>query len=160
MLDLVNPRQTILVTTRSKVRGTEKDNVLAVSWHCPLSFDPPLYGISIAKTRYSFGMLKESKVFCINFMPFIKNKEVLACGQATGETTDKFTEYGLKRKDCETIDCPQLADATATIECEIIDEFEVGDHVMFVGKMTKSHRYTEDKRVFYSGGGEFTTTNR
>jgi len=45
-----------------------KINFMAVAWHTYLSFDPPLYGISIAPKRYTYKLLKESQEFNCNFL--------------------------------------------------------------------------------------------
>ena len=63
-MGVYNPRQVILVTSRNE----EKDNIFTLAWHSPVSFDPQLYAIFAGKTRFSTNIIKESRVFCVNFI--------------------------------------------------------------------------------------------
>ena len=161
-MDNVYPSQVILITSRGKTEllGKEvmKDNIMTAAWHCPLSFDPPLYGISIGKTRFTYKLIKESKVFCVNFLSYGMKDKAQYCGQATGAATDKFEKTGLTKEECDSIDCCRIKEASAQLECEVIDSFEVGDHVFFVGKMLRNTRIDDKKRLLYKGDGSFTST--
>jgi len=71
MSEITSPRQTILVSCRDRI----KDNLITVAWHMPASFSPELYAIALGKTRFSCRMIKKSKCFVVNFMPFnLKDK--------------------------------------------------------------------------------------
>ena len=161
-MKVYGPRQAVLVTCRGKVkilgRVTEKDNIMAVAWHTPLSKEPFMYAISIGKTRFSLKLIKESGVFAVNFISKKMKEQVLYCGRSSGEHIDKFAESGLKKEECEKIDCPRLADALGYLECEVADEIEAGDHILFIARVIYSKIEREDKRLFHITGDEFTTT--
>jgi flavin reductase (DIM6/NTAB) family NADH-FMN oxidoreductase RutF len=162
MREVVNPTQAVLVTSRgsSELMGKQlhKDNIMTVAWHCPLSFDPELYGICIGKTRFSCKLIKDSKVFAVNFMPYEMKEKVLFCGRSSGAAVDKFAKSGLTHEECDSIDCCRVGEASATLECEVIDEFEAGDHIFFVGKVLKTISKNDRKRLLYLGSDRFTTT--
>ncbi len=166
-IELSYPRQVILVTSRAFVKSKfsaekeHKDNVFTLSWHSPVSFNPELYAIMVGKTRYSYQLIKESKVFAVNFMPIELKKEVLFCGRNSGEMMDKFKETGLEKEECEKIDCCRLKQALAVLECHVINEVEAGDHVIFIGKVLHAKQNQKGKRIFQAQGGKdlFTTTN-
>ncbi|MFC1742245.1 flavin reductase family protein [Nanoarchaeota archaeon] len=161
MRDIVNPRQVVLVTVHGKadIMGKEvvKDNIITLTWHCPLSFDPELYGICIGKNRFSYQLIKESKVFCVNFVPYSMKEAAIQCGTSSGANVDKFEKYGLTKEGCEVIDCCAIKEALATLACEVVDEFETGDHVFFVGKVVRKMKREDDKRLFHIGGSGFTS---
>lgn len=161
-MKLYGPRQAVLVTCRGKVeilgRVKEKDNIISVAWHTPLSVEPFMYAIAVGKTRFSLKLIKESGVFAVNFISKKMQEEVVYCGRHSGEHLDKFSETGLKKEECEKIDCPRLADALGYLECEVVDEIETGDHVLFIAKVINSKLEKEDKRLFHITGNEFTTT--
>lgn len=163
-MPIYNPMQTALVTCRGTVKNKfsskeeVKDNVLTLDWHMPTSFDPFLYVISVGKKRFSYGIIKESKVFVVNFMPFELKKEVLFCGRNSGEHTDKFKESGLTKEESEKLDCCRIKEAAAYIECEVINEIETGDHIIFIGKVINSYETEEKKRLFHIEENKFTTT--
>ena len=162
MVENIYPSQVILVTSRGKAellgRESVKDNIMTAAWHCNLSFDPELYGISIGKTRFTYKLIKESKVFAVNFIAHELKDKAQYCGSSTGATVDKFEKTGLTKEECESIDCCKIKEASAQLECEVIDEFEVGDHVFFVGKILKNISKDDKKRLLYKGDGRFTST--
>jgi len=162
-MDNVYPNQAVLISTRgnAEVMGKQvsKDNIMTAAWHCPLSFEPQLYGISIGKTRFSRKLIEDSKVFAVNFIPYDMKKQALYCGQASGADTDKFDKSGLTKEECEAIDCCKVGEAVAQLECEVIDSFEVGDYIFFVGKILKNTAKEAKKRLLYRGDGEFTSTS-
>jgi flavin reductase (DIM6/NTAB) family NADH-FMN oxidoreductase RutF len=91
---ITNPRQTILLSCRGRAsvlgKNLIKDNIITLSWHTPVSFEPVLYAIAIGKTRFSAKLISQSKVFCVNFVPFSMEKEAAYCGRNSGEHLDKF----------------------------------------------------------------------
>lgn len=162
MLNIVNPRQTVLVTSRAKTeifgKEIEKDNIITVDWHTPISFNPEIYGIAIGKTRFSHELIKKSRSFVINFMPFEKQKDVLFCGRNSGKTIDKFKKTDLTKEEAETIDCPIVGECVAFLECELIQELELGDHTFFIGKILRKQQRSESKKIYHVINDRFTTT--
>ncbi len=119
-MEIYKPRQVILVTTKGFVeilgKKIEKDNVFTLSWHMPVSMNPPLYAIAISKHRFSYKLIKDSGVFCVNFVPKELQKQALFCGSHTGEHMDKFKEAKLTRKQCSRIDCPAIKESLGHLE--------------------------------------------
>ncbi len=162
MRESVQPRQVILVTARGNAnvlgRDVHKDNIITIAWHMPLSFNPEMYGVCVGKTRFSYKLIHESKVFAVNFISHELKEDALFCGRASGETTDKFEKTSLTKQECESIDCCKIAEASAVLECELVEEIETGDHVIFVGKVLNQDKRDDRKRLFHLGGDEFTST--
>lgn len=153
-ISICGERQAALITCRDK----EKDNVLTLDWHMPCSFEPELYAIAIGKQRFSCNMVKNSRVFVVNFMPFSLKDEVLFCGRHSGRFMDKFKETKLTKEEAEKIDCPRIKEAIAYLECEVVNELETGDHIIFIGKVLKSELKKKEKRLLHIAGDEFITT--
>jgi len=153
---LTNPRQTVLITSRFG----DKDNVMTADWHTPLSFEPMMYAVSIGKTRYSLELIKKSGVFVVNFMPKEYEKEILYCGRHSGQKIDKFQETKLTKEEAETINCPRIKEALAYLECQVEKAVEVGDHILFIAKVSKSELRRQGKRLFHLFNDQFTTTER
>ncbi len=162
MFDTANPRQVILVTARGEAeimgKKAQKDNIITLAWHTPLSFEPQLYGISLGKTRFTTKLIQESKVFAVNFIKHELKDKALFCGRSTGASVDKFEKTGLTKEECESIDCCRIEEADAVLECEVTDQFDTGDHIFFVGKVSKTARKGSGKRLHYLGDERFTTT--
>ena len=162
--EVAYPRQVILVTCRGYVKTKfspdveVKDNVMALSWHMPVSFDPELYAIAIGKERYSLNLIKESDVFVVNFMPNKLKGAVLLCGRNSGEFLDKFKESGLGKEEAEKIDCCRIKQATGCLECETVNQCEAGDHIIIIGKVLNTISKNKTKKLFQVSGDKFTTT--
>ncbi len=162
MREVIQPRQVILVTCRGKAdmlgKSVYSDNIITLAWHTPLSFNPELYGICVGKNRFSYKIIKDSKVFAVNFIYYEMKKQAIECGTSSGANLDKFEKFGMTKEDCETIDCCRLGEASAVLECEVVDSIDTGDHVFFVGKVNRTSSKDSGKRLFHLGGNGFTST--
>lgn len=147
---LLYPMRVVLITSR---RG-EKENVMAAAWCFPLSAEPPLFGVSVTKGRHSYGMIKEGKAFGINLVGKEMEKEALGAGRISGRERDKFAELGI-RKEYGKLGIPLLKDSYASIECRLVKEVELGDHVLFVGEAVNVVWRKEGKGLYHAGGDEF-----
>ncbi|MFH2028070.1 MAG: flavin reductase family protein [Nanoarchaeota archaeon] len=162
MSELTGPRQVILVSSRARPeimgKEIERDNIITLAWHMPVSFEPQLYAIAIGKTRFSCKMIQESKAFVVNFIPKELEKQAMFCGTNSGLHIDKFQKTRLTMEESETIDCPRIKEAIAYMECEVVDEIEAGDHMIFIGKVKNSNSKGIVNRLFQGNNKEFTTT--
>jgi len=149
-----NPRQVILVTSRYK----SKDNIFALDWHTPLSFEPKIYAISVSPLRFSHYLISKSKVFVVNFMDRKYEKQMWFCGSNSGKHIDKFKETGLEKQESEKINCPCIKQALAFFECKVTKQIKAGDHTLFIAKVVKESFKEHNKRLFHIHTDNFTTT--
>ena len=158
---LTNPRQTIIVTCRSRVnimgKHVEKDNAITLDWHMPVSFNPQLYAIAIGTSRFSHKLITEGKAFVVNFIPETMKKAAVYCGRHTGEHSDKLKDTGLETYDADNVDCPRIEGAVGYLECEVVQEITAGDHTIFIGKVVHADLVSEKKRLFHIDKDDFTT---
>ncbi|MBW2974843.1 flavin reductase family protein [Candidatus Woesearchaeota archaeon] len=151
MSKLTDPRQVVLVTCREEIeilgKNQVKDNIITIAWHMPVSFSPNLYAISVGKTRFSCEMIRKSKAFVVNFVPVELEKAALTCGTKSGRYADKFKEAGLGKEESESIDCPVIKEALGHMECEVINEVDAGDHIIFIGRVLNSELKKAGKRL-------------
>jgi len=129
------PRAAAIVT----VNHSGRKNAMAVAWHCPVSFNPPHYGIAVSPKRYTYNMVTESKQFAINFMPYEKIEMIAEVGGSSGSYTDKFTQFNISEDSPVKLDVPILRDAYAAYECRVIDNRLVGDHAWITGEIVAVH---------------------
>ena len=146
--EIANPRQIILVTSRWQ----NKDDIITLAWHMPLSFGPMMYGISIGKKRFSLELIRNSKIFVVNFISKEFKEDVLFCGEVSGREVDKFKETRFEKEEAETINCPRIKQALGYLECEVVDEIETGDHILFIGKVKKAELKKHGVRLFHISG--------
>ncbi|MFH0884479.1 MAG: flavin reductase family protein [Candidatus Micrarchaeota archaeon] len=144
---MLYPMRVCLITSRSGV----KDNVMSASWVFPLSMDPPLFGVSVSKKRHSHALIRDGKAFAIN-IPSEKMQDIVTlCGTRSGKDCDKFAEAKLVKE--EGLRVPLVKDCLASIECELVQEIETGDHVVFVGKAVKIVKRKDGKGLYQSADG-------
>ncbi len=160
---IFNPRQTVLITCRGKFvvvgKGEEKEDVVPCDWHSPVSAHPPMYVIAIHATLMAVSLIRASGCFVVNFIPYSLVDTVKACMQTSGEYVEKCNAIGMTEAACEKlVDCFKLKEALGWLECEVIEEKVLGDHIMFIGKVLVSELERDDKRLFHVDKDVFTTT--
>ena len=106
------PKQPVIVTARAQGR----DNAMTAAWHTSISFNPPLYGVSLAPKRFTYKLIEQSQQFGVNFLPIDRAETIAAVGGSQGEKIDKFERFSLKKEEPLKLDVPLLAEAYATYE--------------------------------------------
>ena len=161
---IFNPLQIVMVTCRAKteVFGKEKEahDIAVTSWHSPASMEPSSYVVFLStKLTFPIDIIRKSGVFCVNFIPYQLRSAAVFSARHTGEHLDKFKETELTMSECDKIDCPRISEAVGHLECELLEEKNTGDHVMFIGKVVFSDLKEPDvKRLFQKDENRFTTT--
>jgi flavin reductase (DIM6/NTAB) family NADH-FMN oxidoreductase RutF len=125
------------------VKARERENALAVAWHCALSFEPPLYGVAISPKRFSYGLILEAQEFAINFLPIESVRLIAAVGRTSGREINKFQRFQIATEKPVKIGAPILKDAYAAYECKLVAHHTYGDHEWFVGEVVATHYLRE-----------------
>jgi flavin reductase (DIM6/NTAB) family NADH-FMN oxidoreductase RutF len=131
---LLEPGPVVMVTT---ARGG-RPNVMPMSWHTMLEFEPPLVGIVISNRNYSFGLLKATRE-CVIGIPTVEIAgQVVACGNTSGAKVDKFREFGLTPKPASLVGAPLIEECHANLECRVADTRMVARYCLFVVEVVKA----------------------
>jgi flavin reductase (DIM6/NTAB) family NADH-FMN oxidoreductase RutF len=146
----LKPERVLLVTS---IDEKGKPNVMTIEWFMRTSFEPPLVAISIGKTRYTHGLIKNSKEFVVAFPNSKMRKEVLYCGTHSGRDVDKFKETGLKIRKARVVRAPLIEGCILNLECKVINQLETGDHTIFVGEVVAA--YYEEGEILLEFKGWF-----
>ena len=88
---LLEPGPVIMVSTARK----GKANIMTMSWHMMVDFEPPLVAIVMGEGDYSFNTLKETQECVINIPTVELAKQVVGVGNTTGAKVDKFKKFNL-----------------------------------------------------------------
>ena len=129
------PRGATIVT----VHARDRDNAMAVAWHCSLSMSPPLYGVSISPKRLTLELILEAGEFGVNFIPFDKSELIASVGGISGREIDKFQRFGIARERPLRTSVPIMEDAYACYECQLVEHKTYGDHEWVIGQVVASH---------------------
>ncbi|MEN8615000.1 flavin reductase family protein [Dehalogenimonas sp. THU2] len=120
-----------------------KNNAMIAGWHTPLSFNPPLFGVSLSPRRFTYKMIVESGEFTVNFLPASAAGLIAALGGSKGAAVDKFAAFNVARDIPLKTNAPVLADAYAAYECKLLEDRQFGDHQLLVGEVVAVHSLAE-----------------
>jgi flavin reductase (DIM6/NTAB) family NADH-FMN oxidoreductase RutF len=108
---------------------------MSVAWATRTSFEPFLIMISIDHRRYSHEGIQIHKEFVLNYPCEDQAEAAWICGTRSGRDGDKIKLAGIKLVDSKAVKVPTIEGVTVAFECKVIDQFETGDHTIFVGKV-------------------------
>ena len=151
---LLEPGPVVLVTTARKARP----NVMAMSWHTMLEFEPPLVGCVVSNRNHTFAGLKATRE-CVIAIPTIEiAKQVVGCGNISGRSVDKFARFGLAPLAASRVAAPLVAQCYANLECRVVDTRFVARYCFFVLEVVQAwiDRARKDPRtIHHRGMGSF-----
>ena len=139
---LLFPLPVVLVSARGK--PPLKDNLITIAWAGIICSEPAMLSISVRPSRYSYGIIKDTKEFGVNIPSVRLAKEVDYCGVTSGKDTDKFTACKFTKFEARSIKAPLVKECPVNIECKVINRTTVGDHDLFLGEVVFVHA-DEDK---------------
>src|SRR4051812_28557575 len=121
----------LLVT--SSYRG--RHNALPVAYAMVLSIVPPLIGIAIHPSRYSYDVIRKTEEFAINIPTRELLHHVQYLGTLSGLDFDKLELTKLPSFRARKLDTILLEGCVGWIECSVQDAIEMGDHFLLVGRV-------------------------
>jgi flavin reductase (DIM6/NTAB) family NADH-FMN oxidoreductase RutF len=125
---LIEPGPVVLLTTAHKGRL----NVMTMSWHMMVDFEPPLIACIVSDRDHSFAALRATKE-CVIAIPAVEIAEkVVSIGNCSGRDVDKFEAFRLTPKKAERVSAPLVAECVANIECWVVDTRLVNKYGLFV----------------------------
>ena len=125
---LLEPGPVVLLTTLHQGRA----NIMTMSWHTMLEFEPPLVGCVVSARDFSFAALSASRQCVLNIPTAELAQQVVACGNSSGREVDKFAAFALTAKPARRVDPPLIAECYANLECRVADTREVKRYNFFV----------------------------
>lgn len=131
---LLEPGPVVLLTTAHNGRR----NVMTLSWHTMIEFEPPLVGLVLSNRDHSFGMLQASGECVINIPTVEIADKVAGCGNTSGADTDKFAMFGLTPEPAAQVAAPLIGECYANLECRIHDTDMVDKYGLFVVRVVQA----------------------
>jgi len=131
---LLEPGPVVMVTTAKEGRA----NIMTMSWHTMLEFEPPLIGCVISDRNYTFEIVKATKECVINIPTMELSKIVVDCGNTSGRTVNKFEAFGLTPVPASCVEAPLINECYANLECKVIDEQMVTKYNLFILEVLKA----------------------
>jgi len=156
---LLEPGPVVLLTTSR--RG--QPNVMTMSWHTMLEFEPPLVGCVVSDRNHSFAALKATRACVINVPTAKLAKQVVGCGNTSGAKVDKFARFGLTPVPAAQVAAPLVAECYANLECRVADTRMVAKYCLFVLEVVQAWidpALTNPRTMHHLGWGSFMLAGR
>jgi flavin reductase (DIM6/NTAB) family NADH-FMN oxidoreductase RutF len=131
---LLEPGPVVMLTTARKGQA----NIMTLSWHTMMEFEPPLVGCVVSGRNYSFELLKATRECVINIPTAELADIVVRVGNSSGEKVDKFAAFGLTPKPGSVVAAPLIAECYANLECKVADTRMVNKYNFFVLEVLKA----------------------
>jgi flavin reductase (DIM6/NTAB) family NADH-FMN oxidoreductase RutF len=152
---LLEPGPVVLLTTTHKGRA----NVMAMSWHMMVEFEPPLVACIVSNRDYSFAALTATKQ-CVIAIPALQlAPKVAGVGNCSGRGVAKFERFGLTPMPAELVAPPLVAECFANLECRVVDTRLVNKFNLFILEVVKAWidpAQKSPKTIHHHGYGRFT----
>lgn len=152
-IDIENPREirnllgqfatgVTVITTRGK--DGRKIGMTANSFSS-LSLDPPLILWSLSKTAPSLSDFTSAEYFAIHMLA---QEHHQLSGHFARASDDKFA--GISHQQCAA-GTPLLDGALATLLCRNVNQYEGGDHLIFIGQIERYQQRSGEPLLFHAG---------
>jgi flavin reductase (DIM6/NTAB) family NADH-FMN oxidoreductase RutF len=142
---IVTPRPIGWISTRG---ADGVDNLAPYSFFNAVAYVPPqvMFASTSAKpdrdgTKDSVANIRDTGVFAVNVVEYAAREAMNQTSGAWDKGVDEFDDAGIARAECETIDCPRVADAPASLECRLtrIIELPGAANIVVLGEVTGVH---------------------
>ncbi|MGA9838417.1 MAG: flavin reductase family protein [Gemmatimonadaceae bacterium] len=156
---LLEPGPVVLLTTKSG----RKANVMTMSWHMMIDFEPPLVGCVVSQRDYSFKALRTSRQCVINIPTVELAAAVVGCGNTSGRDEDKFADFGLTPAKASRVRPPLIEECYANLECRVVDARLVTRYNLFILEVVRAwhdRSVTRPKTLHHLGYGTFMVAGR
>ena len=151
---LLEPGPVVLLTTALGGRP----NIMTMSWHTMLEFEPPLVGCVVSANDFSFTALKATRQCVLNIPTLELAEQVVACGNSSGRSVDKFKTFGLTPVPAALVEAPLVAECFASLECRVADTRLVNRYNFFVLEVLKAWvdpKCKDPRTLHHRGHGKF-----
>ena len=151
---LLEPGPVVLLTTAQKGRA----NVMTLSWHMMVEFEPPLVACVVSRANHSFAALRATKQ-CVIALPALDlAPKVVGIGNCSGRDVKKFERFSLTPVPAERVVPPLVAECFANLECKVADTGLVTKYQLFVLEVLKAWTdpaQRNPKTIHHHGYGRF-----
>ncbi|MCF4165964.1 flavin reductase family protein [Zavarzinia compransoris] len=131
---LLEPGPVTLLITADEGRA----NVMAMSWHMMLEFEPPGIACIVSANGHSFAALERTGECVIAVPPATMADRVVGIGNCSGRSVDKFDRFDLRRRKADLVAPPLLPECIANIECRVTDRKMIRAYNMFILEAVKA----------------------
>jgi flavin reductase (DIM6/NTAB) family NADH-FMN oxidoreductase RutF len=156
---LLEPGPVVLLTTAHKGR----QNVMTLSWHTMVDFEPPLVASVVSEADFSFVALRATRE-CVIAIPGVELAPiVVGIGNCSGREVQKFDKFPLTPLPAKRVAAPLIAECFANLECRVIDTRLTKRYDLFILEVLKawsSPSCKAPKTIHHRGHGTFVVDGK
>ena len=156
---LLEPGPVVLLTTAHKGRP----NVMTMSWHTMMEFEPPLVGCVVSDRNRTFHALESARE-CVIAIPTAElAPAVVRCGNTSDAGIDKFEAFGLTPAAARKVSAPLIEECYANLECRVVDQRLVTRYCFFVVEVIKAWidpAVKDPRTIHHRGKGRFMVAGK
>jgi flavin reductase (DIM6/NTAB) family NADH-FMN oxidoreductase RutF len=156
---LLEPGPVALLATASAGRA----NVMTMSWHMMVEFEPPLVGCVVSNANHSFATLTKTGECVIAIPARGLAAKTVKIGNCSGRDTDKFAAFGLTAVTASNVAPPLIGECFANLECRIADRALVRRYNLFILEVVAAWIDPDQrnpKTIHHHGYGRFVVDGR
>ncbi len=151
---LIEPGPVVLLATAHRARP----NVMTLSWHMMVEFEPPLVACVVSDANFSFKALAATRE-CVIAIPARRlAAKVVKVGNVSGRTVDKFAAFGLTPVPGAQVAAPRIAECFANLECRVADTRLVRKYGLFILRVVAAWidpAQPQPRTIHHRGWGTF-----
>lgn len=150
----IEPGPVVLLTTAHKGRA----NVMTMSWHMMVEFEPPLISCIVSNANFSYTALKATRECVIAIPDREIADKVVGVGNCSGRDTDKFEKFGLTPLPAEKVAAPLIAECFTNLECTIVETRLMNAYNLVILEVVKAWsdpKKKAPKTIHHHGYGTF-----
>lgn len=156
---LLEPGPVVLLTTT----GARGPNVMPMSWHMMVDFEPPLVACIVSDRDFSFRALRKTRECVLNIPTAKLARQLVACGNVSGRDVDKFAAFGLTPVRASRVKAPLIRECFANLECRVVDTRFVPKYCLFILEVVRAWRdpaVARPQTLHHRGYGKFMVAGR
>ena len=136
-----------------------RPNAMGASWWMFTSMKPLMVAVSVAPSRFTHDILKETKEFILVAPSDEQAEAAWLCGTKSGRNANKFDEAGFEVEMAEDVRVPLILGATVALEARVTEQVTTGDHTLFIGEVVAAHGDAERAHHLFHKGKTLLALN-
>lgn len=152
---LIEPGPVVLLATRGK---DGQADVMTMSWHMMVDFEPPLIACIVSAANHSFTALRTTGECVIAIPDATMAEKVVAIGNCSGRDGDKLARLGIETADASQVRAPLLPQCFANLECRVTEARLAAQYNLFILEVVTAWKDGKRKRhrtLHHQGYGTF-----
>ena len=129
------------------VKYGSRINGMTAAWVNQVSSQPPMISVAIGKNHYTSELIPKAKSFSVNILSPAQMELARKCGFTSGRDQDKLQEEEFTY---QATGAPILSNCTGYLDCELSQQIEVGDHILFIGTVIKANKKNQSVLIYRS----------